>query len=267
MVKIIDGKKIAEKVKDEIAKNIFDLKGPRPNSAIILVGERADSQLYVSLKEKEGKKVGVDTHTYRLPENISEQELLDVIGFLNKDEMIDGILVQLPLPEKFDTDKIIAAIDPSKDVDGFHPLHPEYIVSPVMASILACLEDINFSAAGKTACVLYNSEVFGKNVKDILEKKGMKVVLKDHPEQADILVTALGEPHKIKKEMIKDGAVIIDIGITKKEGKVLGDVDFEDVKDRAGFITPVPGGIGPMTIAFLFKNVWEIFKRKKDAGK
>ncbi len=263
MVKLINGKKIAEKIKDKVAKNIFELKGLRPNSAIILVGERADSQLYVSLKEKEGQKVGVDTHTYRLPEDISEQELLDVIGFLNKDASIDGILVQLPLPEKFDTDKVIAAIDPLKDVDGFHPLHPEYIVSPVMASILACLEDIKFSPAGKTACVLYNSEVFGKNVKDILEKKGMKVVLKDGSEQADVLVTALGEPHKIKKEMIKDGAVIIDIGITKKDDQVLGDVDFEDVKDKAGFITPVPGGIGPMTIAFLFKNVWEIFSRRK----
>ncbi|MFA6194964.1 MAG: bifunctional 5,10-methylenetetrahydrofolate dehydrogenase/5,10-methenyltetrahydrofolate cyclohydrolase [Patescibacteria group bacterium] len=262
MVTLIDGQQIAEKVKDEITKGIFALRGVRPNLAIVLVGERSDSQLYVSLKEREGVKVGVDTHTYRLPENISEQELLDIIGFLNKDASIDGILVQLPLPEKLDTDKVIAAIDPLKDVDGFHPLHPDYIISPVLASILACLEDIKLAVAGKTACVLYNSEVFGQSIKDILEKKGMTVSLKNNSEQADVLVTALGEPHKIKKGMIRDGAVIIDIGITKKDGKVLGDVDYEDVKDKAGYITPVPGGIGPMTIAFLFKNVWEIFQRK-----
>lgn len=268
MVKKIDGTAIAEKIKDVIAQNIFKLKGSRPNLAIVLVGERADSQLYVALKEREGKKVGVETHVYKMPVDISEEELLDVIGFLNKDASIDGLLVQLPLPEKFNTDKVIAAINPLKDVDGFHPLHPEYVISPVLAAILACLEDIKFSGAGKSACVLYNSEVFGRSIKDILEKKGLKVSLKDNPEKADLLVTALGEPHKIKKEMIKDGAVIIDIGITKKDLKVLGDVDFEDVKDKASYITPVPGGIGPMTIAFLFKNVWEIFqRRKKDSVK
>jgi len=149
-------------------------------------------------------------------------------------------------------------------VDGFHPLRPDYIISPVLASILACLDEIKFSGTGKTACVLYNSEVFGRSVKEILEKRGLRVSLKDNPEQADLLVTALGEPHKIKKEMIKDGAVIVDIGITKKEHKVLGDADFEDIKDKAGYITPVPGGIGPMTIAYLFRNVWEIFQRQEN---
>jgi len=263
MVKKIDGTAIAEKIKDEITQNIFKLKGPRPNLAIVLVGERADSQLYVSLKEKEGVKVGVDTHTYRLPEDISERELLDALGFLNNDSSIDGILVQMPLPEKLNADKVIAAINPLKDVDGFHPQHPEYLLSPVLASVIACLEEIRFSYAGKTACILYNSEVFGQSIKAVLEKKGLTVFLKDNPEQADVLVTALGEPHKIKREMVKDGAVIIDIGITKKDEKVLGDVDYEDIKNKAGYITPVPGGIGPMTIAFLFKNVWEIFKRRK----
>jgi len=262
MVKKIDGTAIAEKIKDEVTQNIFKLNGPRPNLAIVLVGERADSQLYVSLKEREGKKVGVETHLYKLPAEITETGLLDVIGFLNKDAAIDGILIQLPLPENLNTDKIVAAVDPLKDVDGFHPQHPEYIISPVLASILACLDKIKFSNAGKSACVLYNSEVFGQSVKDILEKRGLAVSLRDHPEIADLLITALGEPHKIKKEMIKDGAIIIDIGITKQDDKVLGDVDFEDVKDKAGYITPVPGGIGPMTIAFLFKNVWEIFQRK-----
>ena len=263
MVKKIDGRVIAERIKDQITQDIFKLDGPRPNLAIILVGERSDSQLYVSLKEKEGKKVGIDTHLYELEASISEEEILETINFLNQDELIDGILVQLPLPEKFNTDKIIAAISPDKDADGFHPERRDYLLSPVLSSIRACLAEIKFSAAGKTACVLYNSEIFGSSVKAILEEQGMKVSLKDNPEQADLLITALGDPHKVKKEMVKDGAVIIDIGITKVGEEVLGDVDYDDVKERAGFVTPVPGGIGPMTIAFLFKNVWEIYKRRK----
>jgi len=263
MVRKIDGRAIAERVKDRIAQEIQEFKGPRPNLAIILVGERPDSKLYVSLKEKEGKRVGIDTHLYEMAATVGEEELLRVIRFLNDDELIDGILVQLPLPENLPTDKIIAAIDPGKDADGFHPERRSYLLSPVLASILACLEEIRFQPAGKTAYVLYNSEVFGLSVKEILEAQGMKIGLKDQPEQADLLVTALGAPHKVKKEMVKDGAVLIDIGITQVDNQVLGDVDYEDVKDKAAFITPVPGGIGPMTIAFLFKNVLEIFKRRR----
>jgi methylenetetrahydrofolate dehydrogenase (NADP+)/methenyltetrahydrofolate cyclohydrolase len=263
MVKIIDGRKIAESVKDAIVREIQDFNGPRPNLAIILVGEREDSQLYVSLKEKEGKRIGIDTHLYKLDSAVSEKELLETIGFLNIDPIIDGILIQLPLPTGFDTDKVIAAVAPQKDADGFHPNHPDYVLSPVLAAILACLEEIKFVPAGKTACVLHNSDIFGLSVKKLLEGLGLKVVLKDNPEAADLLISALGQPHAIKKEMIKEGAVIIDIGITKVDGKVLGDVDYEDVKEKAGYITPVPGGIGPMTIAFLFKNVLEISKRGK----
>ena len=262
MVQKINGAAIAEKVKDQIAAEIHRFNGPRPNLAIILVGDREDSQIYVALKEREGKKVGIDTHLYKMAEDVSEAELLETIDFLNKDETIDGILVQLPLPDKFHTDKIIAALDPEKDADGFQPQHPDYIQSPVIAAIVACLEDIKFMAKGKTACVLHNSEVFGLSVKKVLEDLGLKVSLRNNPEKADLLITALGEPQSVKKEMIKEGAVIIDIGFTKVGGKVLGDVDFDSVKDRASFITPVPGGIGPMTIAFLFKNVLEIFKRR-----
>lgn len=262
-MQIIDGKKIAERIKDKITQDIFKLNGPRPNLAIILVGEREDSQLYVSLKQREGKRVGVDTHLYQLASDVSEKELLDIINFLNNDQLIDGVLVQLPLPKKFATDKIINAIDPKKDVDGFHPAGPDYLLSPVLASILACLEEIKFDPQGKTACILYNSEVFGLSVKKLLEAQGLKVNLKSNSVQADLIITALGEPHKIKKDMIKEGAVIIDIGISKVEDKVLGDIDFEDAKDKAGFITPVPGGIGPMTVAYLFKNVWEIYKRRE----
>lgn len=263
MVKKIDGRAIAERVKDEIAQTIYKFDGPRPNLAIILVGEREDSKLYVSLKQKEAVKVGIDTHLYTLDEDTSEARVLEVIDFLNKDELVDGILVQLPLPPQFDTDKIIAALDPKKDVDGFHPEHPSYVMSPVLSSILACLDEIKFFPKNKTACVLHNSDIFGLSVKKILEAKGIKVVLKEEPEQADVLISALGKPHFVKKEMIKEGAVLIDIGITKVDTKVLGDIDFEDIKDKASYITPVPGGIGPMTIAFLFKNALEIFKAKK----
>jgi len=262
MVKKIEGRAIAEKIKDQIAQEIFELAGPRPNLAIILVGEREDSKLYVSLKEKEGKRVGIDTHLYKLEGDESDKDLLDIINFLNVDDSIDGILVQLPLPDRFNTDLIIGAIKPEKDVDGFHVQCPSYIMSPVLASIEACLENINFIPEGKTACVLYNSEIFGLSVKKMLESKGMCVGLRDNPGQADLLVSALGRPNYIKAEMIKPGAVIIDIGITKVGEQVLGDADYESVKNKAGFITPVPGGIGPMTIAFLFKNVWEIYKRR-----
>ncbi|HBA36265.1 TPA: bifunctional methylenetetrahydrofolate dehydrogenase/methenyltetrahydrofolate cyclohydrolase [Candidatus Falkowbacteria bacterium] len=267
MVKIIDGAKLADKIKDRIAREIYEFNGPRPNLAVVLVGDREDSKLYVSLKERVGKVVGVDTHIYKLAGDSSEKEILEVLDFLNKDVLIDAILVQLPLPSKFDADKIIAAIDSQKDADGFHPRHPEYVVSPVLASVLACLESIKFSAVGKTACVLYNSEIFGLSIKEALEKLGLQIVPKSQSVVADLLITALGEPQKIKKDMIKEGATIIDIGITKKGDQILGDVDFEDIKDRAGFITPVPGGIGPMTIAFLFKNVLEIYKRNREIKK
>jgi methylenetetrahydrofolate dehydrogenase (NADP+) / methenyltetrahydrofolate cyclohydrolase len=264
MVKLIDGRKIANRIKDEIAQEIYKMKGIRPNLAIILAGDREDSRLYVSLKEKEGKKVGIDTHLYILEPYTSEKEFLSMIEFLNKDETIDGILVQLPLPAKFDTDRIIAAIDPKKDADGFHPHCPDYIKSPVLASVSACLQEIGMTGRSKIACSFRRSEVFGKGLEDILKRQGFSICPKSKSSQADLLITAMGKPKLIKKDMIKKGAVIIDIGITKVNEKVLGDVDFEDIKNKASYITPVPGGIGPMTIAFLFKNVLEIFKRRKD---
>jgi methylenetetrahydrofolate dehydrogenase (NADP+)/methenyltetrahydrofolate cyclohydrolase len=263
MVKKIDGRAIAEKIKDQVAQEIYKFNGPRPNLAIILVGEREDSKLYVELKEKEGKKVGIDTHLYRLAEDSTEEELFKVIDFLNADRLVDGILIQLPLPPQFNTDRIIFALDPKKDVDGFHPQHPSYIISPVLAAVLACLEEIKFVYSGKSACIFYNSEIFGASLKEALIAKGLSVFAPEKSEEADILISALGLPHSVKKEVIKAGAVLIDIGTTKVEDKVLGDIDFADVQEKASYLTPVPGGIGPMTIAFLFKNVLEIFKTKR----
>lgn len=262
MIKKIDGSAIAERIKDKIAEEVFFHQPDRPNLAIILVGDRSDSRLYVNLKQREGRKVGIETHLYSLDRDTPESELISVINFLNNDPLIDGILIQLPLPPGFDTDRVVSSINPDKDVDGFHPRHPDYIVSPVLASISACLEEIRFDPAGKKACILYNSEVFGQSVKSFLEKRGMVVSLKKDSASADLLISALGEPHKIKKDMVKPGAVVLDIGITTQENGVSGDLDWEDVKDSVSYATPVPGGVGPMTVAFLLKNTLEIFNRR-----
>ena len=260
----IDGAAIAERIKDEVAKKIHNLKEPRPNLAIILLGDRPDSRLYVSLKEREGKKVGIDTHLYKIEAGIEESEVIKIIDFLNRDETIDGILVQLPLPSGYNTDKVIAAIDPLKDVDGFHPAHPGHIVSPVLASVSACLEEIKFSAQGKSACVLYNSEIFGKSLKELLVAQGLKIVPRERSAEADLLISALGEPGVVRGKDIKSGVVIIDIGISLRDGRVCGDLNWSEAEDKADWATPVPGGIGPLTIAFLFKNVWEIFYRRRN---
>jgi methylenetetrahydrofolate dehydrogenase (NADP+) / methenyltetrahydrofolate cyclohydrolase len=277
---IIDGKRLAEKMKDEIAKEVFSLGENRPNLAIILVGEREDSKLYVSLKEEEAKKVGIDTHLYHCPADIDEREVFDMVDFLNKDESIDAILVQLPLPAGFDTDGIILAIDPLKDVDGFHPdnlkvlfdtCKHQHVVPPVFRVVLEMLDAINFDLAGKKACVVANSDVFGAPLVKVLECRQAEAFLvkandKDLAKQAataDLLITAIGRPHFITADMVKQNAVVIDIGITKKDGKVLGDVDFVEVEKKASFITPVPGGVGPMTIAATLQNTVELYKRRR----
>ena len=286
MVKIIDGKKLAEKIKDKIVKEIIELNHgrpenclARPNLAIILVGEREDSKIYVARKEQEAKKVGIDTHLYKCGEQISERELLEIIKCLNEDESIDAILVQLPLPAAVDTDTTIMSIDPVKDIDGFHPDNLEKLLKscdfdallpPVFAAVLEMLKSIDYKVKDKQILVIANSLIFGQGLARVLKRRGAKVnILKPEDKdlrqktvQADVLITAVGKPGFIKKEMIKDQAVIIDIGITMQNGKAVGDVDFDDVKNKAGYITPVPGGVGPMTIALALKNTLEIYKRR-----
>lgn len=278
--KIIDGKKIAEQIKDGIAAEIFtSAREKRPNLAIILVGNRSDSKLYVSLKEREAKKVGIDTHIYRLDEGASEDELKTVIDFLNQDESIDAILLQLPLPATFDADKMIAAISPYKDADGFHPHHPEYVLSPVIAAVDSIVRQKKVTGR---ACVFHRSSVFGESLKEHLEKLGLQVdllavkededpradiALRDQltavSKKADLIVTALGLPLFLNDGYVGEGAVIVDIGINTDHGHVHGDVEFDGAATKAAAITPVPGGIGPMTIAFLFKNVMEIYRRRQ----
>ncbi|MCK4540033.1 bifunctional 5,10-methylenetetrahydrofolate dehydrogenase/5,10-methenyltetrahydrofolate cyclohydrolase [Candidatus Parcubacteria bacterium] len=280
MINIINGKLIAEKIKDKIVKEIFELgDNKRPNLAIILVGDRDDSKLYVSLKEKEAKKVGIDAHIYKCEANTPEPEIFAMIDHLNKDNLIDAILVQLPLPKSYDTDKIILAINPQKDVDRFHPDNLEKllrtcdhgkVMPPVFKVVLEILKEIKFDIKGKNVCVLANSDIFGKSLVKVLSCLGAKArsvksdekKLSEKTKEADVLITAVGKAQFIKKDMIKKDAVIIDIGISREEGKIYGDVDFDDVGEKAGFITPVPGGVGPITIAMLFENTLELYKSR-----
>ncbi len=284
-MQLIDGKKIAKKISNNIIKEIRKMNNDstcpleRPNLAIILVGEREDSKLYVSMKEKEAKKVGIDTHLYKCPKDISEREIFEMIDCLNKDETIDAILVQLPLPDSYDTDGIIFAINSKKDVDRFHPNNIEvflktcnhnHIMPPLIASILAILEDINCDLKDREVCVISNSDIFGLTCAKALECRQANVVttkaddkdLTQKTKKADVLISVVGKPEFIKKEMIKKDAVLIDIGITKKDKKIFGDVDAKDVLEKAEFITPVPGGVGPVTIAMLFKNTLELYKKR-----
>jgi methylenetetrahydrofolate dehydrogenase (NADP+) / methenyltetrahydrofolate cyclohydrolase len=282
-VKIIDGKKIADRIKDEIVAEILARNGgnlhadQRPNLAIILVGDRPDSELYVSLKEKEAKKVGVDTSLYKFSADASEQELEETINFLNSDENVDGILLQLPLPEKFNTDKIVSLIAPEKDIERFHPenlkkLGEDGVLPPLCQVVLEVAEEANFDLAGKSACVIANSDVLGDSLAKILEKEGAlaKVVSSEDDDwqeaavKADILISAVGQPRLIKADCVKKDALLIDIGITKEGKKVFGDADAESVKNKAGFLTPVPGGVGPITIAAALANTVEIWKRKNN---
>lgn len=284
MSKIINGKKLAEKIKDKIVKEILScnkdsLHITRPNLAIILIGERPDSELYVKLKEREAKKVGIDTHLYRCAENTSELEILEMIKCLNDDKTIDAILVQLPLPAGIDTDTIIMALDTAKDVDGFHPDNLEALfkscdfsglMPPVFATVLEMLKSIDYEIKNKQVCIISNSDIFGKSLAHILKCRGAKAEaikaddknLAERTKQADVLITAAGKSKFIKKDMVKKDAVIIDIGISKQDDKTVGDVDFDDVEDKVSYISPVPGGVGPMTIAMAFRNTLEIYKKR-----
>ena len=279
-MQLIDGKQLAENIKKDIAHTIHTLGGPRPNLAIILVGDRPDSQLYVSLKEKQAKAVGIDTHLYKCEAEITEQELLDMINFLNKDRAIDAILVQLPLPEHISTHKIIEALDPQKDIDGFHSYNlarlnnetADKIIPPVYGVIITMLQSINYDLTGKQVCLIAKADIFENNLADLLQHLGAQVSLtkitdgdlSDKTRRADVLITAVGQPGYITAEMIKDQAVIIDIGITKINGEVKGDVDFASVQDKAGYLTPVPGGVGPLTIAMAFANTLQVFKQQRN---
>ena len=280
---IIDGKQVAADVRAEVAKKVADLKtkGITPCLAVILVGENPASVSYVTGKQKALAEVGMSDRSVKLPESTTEEELLKLIDQLNKDDSVHGILVQLPLPKHINEDKVIMAIDPSKDVDGFHPVSVGNLMIGRSGflpctphGIIVMLQKAGIETSGKHAVVIGRSNIVGKPVSILLARKDVNCTvtmchtgtknMAEITRQADILVVASGHPHTLTKDMAKDGAVIIDVGVnripdsSKKSGfRLIGDCDFDDLKEKASFITPVPGGVGPMTIAMLMQNTLE----------
>ncbi len=272
MTQIIDGKLISSQIKDEVKERVAALKakGREVTLAVVLVGEDPASQVYVNNKKKACEYCGINSESFELPETTSEAELLKLIDELNNNAAIDGILVQLPLPKGIDEDKVIMAIDPAKDVDGFHISNVgslcvgrKGLVSCTPAGIIELLKRYNITIEGKECVVIGRSNIVGKPMALLLLRENGTVTvchsrtkdLKDVTKRADILVVAIGKPKFIDGSYVKDGAVVIDVGIHRnEEGKLCGDVDFDSVKDKTSAITPVPGGVGPMTIAMLMNN-------------
>ena len=275
---IIDGKKQAEIIRNEIKKEISDLKkksGKTPSLTVILVGDFAPSLIYVKNKEKSAREVGINSEIIRYPKNVSEKDILKKIEELNKNDEISGILVQLPLPSQISKEKIINAINPSKDVDGFNPVNVGNLSSGydsiVPCTPLGCLlliKKIESNLAGKHAVIIGRSNLNGKPMAQLLLKENCTVTivhsktndLQNECLKADILVAAVGVPNLIKKDWVKKNAIVIDVGINKVGEKIVGDVNFDELKDNVKAITPVPGGVGPMTIACLLRNTTISFK-------
>ena len=289
---ILDGKKTSNDIKDEIAKEvkkITDKGGKVPHLAAIIVGNDGASLTYVNAKVKSCKQVGFESSLYRLPNTVSELELLDKIEELNQNDDIDGFIVQLPLPPQIDTQKVLMAVDPDKDVDGFHPenfgkmsLDMTSFIPATPFGILELLERYDIPTKGKHTVVIGRSYIVGRPMSILMGRSGFpgnSTVTLTHEftknitqitSQADIIIIAVGIPDFLKAEMVKDDAVIIDVGITRvpdesyEKGYVIkGDVDFENVSKKASHITPVPGGVGPMTVSMLLKNTLLARERHK----
>ena len=275
MAMTIDGKAISQKIKDELKEQAAALKkqGITITLAVIQVGNDPASTVYVRNKKKGCEYVGIESLSYELPEETTQQELLSLIGELNRKEEVNGILVQLPLPAHIDEDKVIRAIHPKKDVDGFHPqsvgalcIGQPGFVSCTPAGIIQLLKRSNIEIAGKECVVLGRSNIVGKPMAVLMLRENATVTiahsrtrdLKEVTKRADILIAAVGKPKMITADYVKEGAVVIDVGINSDEnGKLCGDVDFESVEPLCRAITPVPGGVGPMTIAMLLNNCLE----------
>lgn len=283
MAEIVYGSEIAKKIKAKLAAKMQALKqeGKRlPKLCVILVGNHPASLSYVTGKEKACREIGMENDLIRLPQDISEKALLDFIQKLNVDDAVDGILVQLPLPAHIDEHKVLFAIDPAKDVDGFHPislgklmLQEDTFISCTPKGIMRILEEIGYDdLSGKKAVVVGRSNIVGKPVAQLLMNKHATVTVchsrtknvEEIAAQADILIAAIGKPRYIHASWVKEGAVVIDVGINRDENnKLCGDVDFEAVKEKAAYITPVPKGVGPMTIAMLLENTLEAYEKKE----
>jgi len=282
-MKILDGKKISNDIKDEITKEVAEIKarGEKvPHLAAVLVGNDGASLTYVGSKVRSCNKIGFESTLIRLPEETTEEELLNQVSVLNNNKDIDGYIVQLPLPKHINEENVLLAIDPDKDVDGFHPtnfgkmaLDMETFIPATPYGIMELLRRYNVDTEGKNTVVIGRSHIVGRPISILMSQKGKAANatvtithsrtknLEVYTREADIIVSALGSPDYLKGDMVKEGVVIIDVGITrvpddtKKCGYyITGDVDFEDVKEKVSYITPVPGGVGPMTIAMLLKN-------------
>lgn len=282
-MEILDGKKISNQIKEEIALEVAEMKAKGekvPHLAAVLVGNDGASLTYVGSKVRSCQRIGFESTLVQLPNTTSEIELLEKIEELNQNKDIDGFIVQLPLPPQIDTQKVLLAVDPDKDVDGFHPMNfgkmaldMSTFIPATPFGILELLERYNVDTKGKHTVVIGRSHIVGRPMSILMGRKGWpgnSTVTLTHSHtknitqiisQADIVISALGVPNFLKAEMVKDGAVVIDVGITRVPDKtkekgyyITGDVDFENVSKKASYITPVPGGVGPMTIAMLLKN-------------
>ena len=276
---LIDGKKIAADLREELRQEVVGLKSKHnkiPGLTVILIGDMAPSQIYVRMKEKAANEVGLKSEVIRYPEAVEEKTVLDKIEELNKDESISGILVQLPLPKHIDKQKVIETILPSKDVDGFHPMNVGNLSSGYESSVpctpLGCylmIKKIEPNLSGKKAVMIGRSNLNGKPMAQLLLKENCTVTithsrtkdLKAECLEADIIVAAVGIPELVKADWVKKDAIVIDVGINKTDKGIVGDVAFDEVSKVASALTPVPGGVGPMTIACLLKNTIECFKR------
>ncbi len=276
---LIDGKKAASELRQELKMEVSELKkkfNKVPGLTVILIGDLTPSQIYVRNKEKSANEVGLKSDVIKYPDTVDEKTVLDKIKELNKDNSVSGILVQLPLPKHIDKQKVIEEIDPSKDVDGFHPMNVGNLSSGYDSSIpctpLGCyylIKKIEPNLSGKKAVVVGRSNLNGKPMTQLLLKENCTVTithsktsnLKEECLKGDIIVAAVGIPELVKGDWVKKDAIVIDVGINKTEKGIVGDVEFEGVSKVAKALTPVPGGVGPMTIACLLKNTIECFKR------
>ena len=283
MAEILDGKKVSEKIFENIKKEISQYK-IKPKLAVILVGNNPASQIYVHIKQKRAIELGFESLDIKLPESTSEKELLSIIDNLNKDKSVNAILVQLPLPKKINTLSIIKAISPKKDVDGFHPENvgrlvlnqKPYAIACTARGIMEMLDFYNIDVAGKNVVVIGRSFIVGTPIARLMQNKNATVTIchsktkdvKKHTLNADIIVCAIGYPKFLTSDMVKDGAIIIDVGINRinkenGEYKIVGDTDFENLIDKVSYITPVPKGVGPMTIAGLMQNTLDLYKLQR----
>ena len=279
---LLDGKALSEKIKEEVKVEVAQLveeKQITPGLAVILVGNDAASATYVASKAKSCKNAGIYSVVHEMPESITQAELLETIARMNENPKLDGILVQLPLPKHIDTTVVLEAIDPLKDVDGFHPYNVGRMVSNLDAflpatpfGVMRMFEEYGIELSGKNVVVIGSSDIVGKPMASLLINAKATVTvcnsrtkdLASHTKAADIVVIAVGVPYLLKADMVKDGAIVIDVGINRLDtGKLVGDADFESFKEKCSHLTPVPGGVGPMTIGMLLKNTIKAAKLRE----